>query len=245
MHVLRPVSLGIWITDAPVRIVGMRLSTNMTVLDLGEGRLMLHSPIAMTPALRAEVDALGTVAHLYAPSVYHHLWIAPWATAYPLARVHAPRALASKQPELRIDRAHDEAPDAELASVFDEHHIDGMMLEETVLVHRPNGSLVVADLVHNIGRPTDLWTVVYSRLMGFYDRVALSRVLRLAAFSDRRAARRSLDAILDHSFERLLVGHGAPVARNAHESLAGAYEWLPASRGALPAPRGLASAPCG
>jgi len=46
--------------------------------------------------------------------------------------------------------------------------------------------------------------------MGFYDRVALSRMIRWAAFSDRAAARRSLDELLTRPFDRLIVGHGAP-----------------------------------
>jgi glyoxylase-like metal-dependent hydrolase (beta-lactamase superfamily II) len=62
--------------------------------------------------------------------------------------------------------------------------------------------------------------------MGFYDRVALSRFIRWTAFSDREAARRSLEQVLSLSFDRLVVGHGAPVTRGARESLAAAYNWL-------------------
>jgi hypothetical protein len=63
--------------------------------------------------------------------------------------------------------------------------------------------------------------------MGFYDRVAVSRMIRWAAFSDRAAARRSLDELLALPFDRLIVGHGAPLAACAREALAAAYAWLP------------------
>jgi hypothetical protein len=220
---------GVWIASTPVRIVGMKLASNMTVLRLSHGELLLHSPVPMTPELRVAVEALGRVAHLYAPNTFHHLWMGEWASAFPDARVHAPSALKKKRPDLRIDRAHDLAREPAFEGVLRELHIDGFRLEETVLSYEPARALVVADLVHQIGRPDDLWTVLYSRAMGFYDRVALSRVLRWTAFSDRKAARKSLDALLDHPFESVLVGHGAPVLGGAREALAAAYAWLPAA----------------
>jgi hypothetical protein len=66
--------------------------------------------------------------------------------------------------------------------------------------------------------------------MGFYDRIALSRMSRWAAFPDRRAARRSLDEVLSLPFERLVVGHGAPLASGGREALEAAYTWLPTRR---------------
>jgi hypothetical protein len=62
--------------------------------------------------------------------------------------------------------------------------------------------------------------------MGFYDQLALSRMLRWTAFSDRAAARRSLDQILGQSFDRIVVGHGSPVASGGREALAAAFGWL-------------------
>ena len=166
------------------------------------------------------------MAHVYAPSLYHDRWAVEWADAFPAARVHAPARLAKKRRDLRVDRVHGDGPEPAFAGVIDELHIDGCRLDETVLFHRPARTLVVADLVHNIGRPEGAWTRLYTRAMGFYDRVALSRMLRWAAFSDRAAARKSVDAVLALPFERLVVGHGAPLAAGAREALAAAYAWL-------------------
>jgi hypothetical protein len=224
--VLTPFAEGVWVESAPVRILGMPLMVTMTILRLGDGSLLVHSPIAMTPERRAAIEALGPVVHLYAPNLYHHFWIGEWAAAFPSARVHAPAGLAKKRPDLRIDRAHTAIPEPALAGVVDELHIDGFRLEESVLVYRPSRTLVVADLVHNIGRPQHRWTEIYTRTMGFYDRVALSRMIRWAAFNDRAAARRSVEQLLAHPFDRLVVGHGMPLAADGGEALAGAYTWL-------------------
>ena len=216
---------GVWVDSSPVSILGMRLSSNMTVLRLGDGGLLLYSPIALTLERRAAVEALGLVSHLYAPNLFHHLRVGEWSAAFPAAQVHGPPGLAKKRPDLRIDRVHGATP--ALAEAVEELPIDGFRLEERALLHRPSGTLVVADLVHNIGRPEQRWAQIYTRAMGFYDRVALSRAIRWTGFTDRAAARRSVDALLGRPFERLVVGHGAPISTGAREVLAAACAFLP------------------
>jgi hypothetical protein len=224
---LTPIAEGVWFEQAPVSFLGLQLASTMTVLRLGDGGLLLHAPVALTPERRAAVEALGPVTHLYAPNTFHHLRIGDWAAAFPAARVHAPAALAKKRPDLRIDRPHGAAPEPAFAGVVEELPVDGFRLQETALYHQPSRTLVVADLVHNVGRPTHGWTRTYTRAMGFYDRVAVSRVIRWTAFSNRGAARRSLDRLLALPFERIVVGHGAPLVGGARDALTAAYSWLP------------------
>ena len=219
---------GVWLDTQPVRIVGMELTVTMTVLRLPDGSLLLYSPIRMTEERRDAVAALGTVAHLYAPNLFHHVHVGEWASTFPSARVHAPVGLSKKRPDLRIDRLHGAAPpEPAFAGVVDEETIQGCRLHETVLVHRPARTLIVADLVHNVGRPPAAWARFYTKAMGFYDRVALSRVIRWTAFSDRLAARQSIDRMLELPFDRLIVGHGTPVPANAKAVLSDALAWLP------------------
>lgn len=66
-------------------------------------------------------------------------------------------------------------------------------------------------------------------MMGFHDRVALSRMLRWTVFSDRAAARRSIDDVVAWPFERLVFGHGTPLHEGAREALASAYAWMQGS----------------
>jgi hypothetical protein len=218
---------GVFVDTAPVSFLGMQLTATMAVLRFSDGGLLLYSPLALTPQRRAAVEALGRVAHLYAPNLLHDSWIGEWAAAFPAARLHAPAGLAKKRPELRIDRTHAEQAEPAFAGVVDEIPIEGFRLKESVLVYRPARTLVVADLLHNIGRPSHPWTKIYARTMGFYDRVALSRMIRWTAFPDRAATRRSLDQLLAQPFERLVVGHGAPLASGGREALVATYGFLP------------------
>lgn len=246
MDELRQVAPGLWLASDPVRIVGMRLAANMVVVELGPRKLLLFSPVAYTPARAQAVDALGEVAHIVAPNTFHHLSAGDWCTAYPSAVLHASRGLAPKRRDLHIDRFFDEPAPPDFAGFLEEIPIEGFALEEAVFVHRASGTLLVADLVHNIGRPEHGWTRLYSTMMGFFDQVALSRVIRWTAFHDRQAARRSLDQVLAHDFDRLVVGHGEPLETGGREAIERAYEWLDGRRAFLPAARGPStSGACG
>jgi hypothetical protein len=224
---LTPLFEGVFRASDPVSVVGTALCRSMTVVRLPDGSVLVHSPVNLTPERRAAVEALGPVRHLYAPNLFHHLNIGDWAAAFPSARVHAPRGLQKKRPDLRIDRVIGETPEPEFEGVVDEIPISGFRLNETALFHGPSSTLLVADLVHNVGRPAGTWTKLYTSAMGFYDRVALSRAIRWTAFSDRDAARRSVDRLLTLPFERLAVGHGTPLGQGSKQALSEAFSWLP------------------
>ena len=81
--------------------------------------------------------------------------------------------------------------------------------------------------MHNIGRPAHRWTRFYAGLTGFYGRIAMSRVIRWTAFSNRSRARASLDEVLAQPFDGLIIGHGSHLQTGGREALAAAYTWLP------------------
>src|SRR5690242_14804067 len=58
----------LWIAEMPAAKFGFEFGARMTVVRLPGGGLFLHSPIALTPELRRELDALGPVRCVIAPS---------------------------------------------------------------------------------------------------------------------------------------------------------------------------------
>ncbi len=216
---------GVWLASAPVQFLGLRMTSSMTVLRLGDGSLLVHSPIAPNDELLAAVTRLGPVKHLYAPNLFHHLHLGAWSDAFPAARVHAPAGLSKKRPDLRLDRAIESGADPALAEGVEELRIEGFRLEESVLFHRASRTLVLTDLVHNIGRAEHAWTKLYTSAMGFHDRVALSRMLRWTSVSNRAAMRASVEQMLALPFDSVIVGHGAPL-KDARRSLSEACAWI-------------------
>ena len=112
----------------------------MTILRLGDGSLLLHSPVELDDGQAAAVDRLGTVRHLVSPNLLHHLYLEQATLRWPDARVWATPGLAEKAPDLRIDEV--------LATGSPWPGIDALeisgwpRLQEFALFHRPSGTLL-------------------------------------------------------------------------------------------------------
>jgi hypothetical protein len=208
-----PFADGVWFDSAPVSFLGLRVSANMTVLRLSDGGLLLYSPIPLTPERRAAVDALGPVKHVYSPNLWHHLRVGDWKAAYPAATLHAPKGLPKKRPDLKIDRLHDDAP---IDPAVQELPLKGFM-QERCMLHKPSRTLVVADVIANLGASDHWWTRAYMKTMGFYDRVGVSRIVK-ASFEAT-----NVRTLLDHDWDALVVGHGTPLKTGGREALARVY----------------------
>jgi len=50
---------GLFVHDGTKRFFGFRIQRCMTVIRLGDGRLLVHSPNALDAELKTELDRLG------------------------------------------------------------------------------------------------------------------------------------------------------------------------------------------
>jgi hypothetical protein len=197
----------------------------MTVIELSGGGLLLHSPVRATPDVRARVESLGEVRHIVCPNLYHHMHAGAWAEAHPEALLHAPPALRSKRPDLRIgapleDRAH---PQWELDLI--PIHIDGCMLDETVLFHTSSRTLVSSDLTENFSRCEHWPTRTYLKAAGVYQKIGWSRPLRLL-YRDHARARRSVERLLELDAVRIIIAHGDVIEGDVRQALEQTFQFL-------------------
>lgn len=215
----------LWIARQPLAFYGFRMTTCMTVCRLGNGSLWVHSPIAPTPELLADLAALGKVSHIVAPNRMHHLYAQDFLAASPGATLYVAPGLADKNP---VFARHPPIPQqaAPWAADIDAAFIAGNSeLNETVFFHRPSRSLILTDLAVRIGPWDAFATRCYARLNGCYDRFGLSFVLK-RFFRDREAARASLQAVFAWDFERIVPAHGPVISGNARSSMESAFAWL-------------------
>ncbi len=70
---MQQIDSDLWVSDAPLRFVGLEVGARMTVVRLPDDQLLLHSPVAPTPDLVRDVKELGQVTYLVAPNRFHHL----------------------------------------------------------------------------------------------------------------------------------------------------------------------------
>ena len=197
----------------------------MTILKLGDGSLVVHSPIALDESQKREIEALGPVGHIVAPSLFHHLYAGDAARAFPEAKVHGPAGLRKKRPDLHLDALLDGQSEPAWRDDLEALAIQGTLLDETVFWHKPSGTLVSADLIENFETTDDWWTRLYLQIGGIHGKVGLSRMLRLA-FRDRKRARRDIDQLLSWDFDRIILAHGNPIDSNGVDALRETYAWL-------------------
>ena len=198
----------------------------MTVVRLAGDQLLLHSPIARTPALAEAVARLGTPAVLIAPNRFHHLFAKAWQAAHPAAPLYVAPGLDRRRPDLAVAGVLGERPAPAWAGALDQVHLEGFpMLNEVVFFHSASRSLIASDLVFNVGPSSPPLTRLAFRAMGAYGRPATTPMERLM-IRDRAAFRRSLERILAWPIEQLVPAHGAIVRTGGHAALAEAYAWL-------------------
>lgn len=235
LGVLKPLGRDIWMVDGPV--VRMRylagslpFTTRMTVARLPSGRLWLHSPIALSPGLLAEVRALGRVAALVAPNRLHWRHLADWQAACPDAETWGAPGLAAtaRQRGFRIDHELGETPPPAWGGAVAQVLVSSLFMTEAVFLHRPSSTLILTDLIENFerGRVHGGFLRFLMQLGGVVDpRGGTPRDLRLTFLGRRRGVREAVETMLAWRPERVVLAHGRPYLRNGTAELRRALAW--------------------
>jgi hypothetical protein len=226
---LLPWGENLWLAEGPVvRFFGFRYPTRMAVIRLSDGGLFLWSPIALEPALKAKIDALGKVAHLVSPNKLHHLYLQQWKDAYPSAQLHAPPGLAKKRPDIRFDAAlGNDAPPA-WAQEIDQVLFSGSpMMTEIVFFHRKSRTALFCDLIEHFPRSWFTgWRGWIARLDGIVEPdFGAPREWRMT-FLDREQARKALAHILAWQPHQVVIAHGDCAPADGEAFIRRAFRWL-------------------
>ncbi len=215
----------IWHAQQRLRMGPIEVTTRMTVIRLADGSLWVHSPIEPTAALVTQLCALGDVHHVVAPNRSHHLFFLPFMRAFPDARGFIAPGLAEKLPALAAYPCLTTVPspnDGLLPSWF----IEGLpLLNETVWFHEPSGTLVLTDLLFCFGSRSGWLAPTLAKTLGVYERVAMSRTMKLAV-RDRQAMARSVAPLLELPVQRIILAHDQVIDAAARDHLRNAFAWL-------------------
>jgi hypothetical protein len=226
---LIPLGTKIWIAEGPVvSFFGFPYPTRMAVIRLVSRDLFIWSPIALTPALRTQVEALGPVKHLVSPNKLHHLSLRAWHAAFPEARLYAPPGLVKKCGDIPFDGELGNAPEPAWAGDIDQVLMAGSFaMTEIVFFHRASRTALFADLIENF-RPGWFtgWRGIVARLDGIVaPNAGAPREWRLT-FRNRKAARGSLHRMLAWHAEQVVVAHGEIVREHGAGFIRDSFRWL-------------------
>lgn len=199
----------------------IRVPVRMTVIRLGSGTLVLHSPVHISAELRAELDALGPVGFIVVPEA-HGRFAEQASQTFPSARLLAAPRPPSKRRSLPFAGSLADQPPAQWAGHVESQLVLGFPLHEVVLFHRPSRSLVLTDLCSNIQRSSFRIARLFFRANGMWRRFGPSRILRRVV-TDRSAFRQSLERVLRWDFERIVPGHGDVLEHGGPAALRAAW----------------------
>jgi uncharacterized protein DUF4336 len=226
---LIPLGDSFWIADGPtVSFFGFPYPTRMAIIRLANGDLFVWSPIALTPELKAQVEAFGPVKHLVSPNKLHHLSLSDWRVAFPESRLYAPPGLARRRRDIAFDAELGNAPEPAWAEDIDQVTLAGSFaMTEIVFFHRLSRTALFADLIENF-RPDWFrgWRGVLARLDGIVmPNAGAPREWRLS-FTDRKAAQAALRQVLAWNAEQVVMAHGEIVRAQGTAFIRNSFQWL-------------------
>ena len=224
---LESIAKDVWAAPMPHTLGGLHMGTRMTVVRLSDGSLFVHSPITLDDDLKKEINSLGPVGHIVAPSLFHHLFVGDFTATYPEAKTHGALGLEKKRSDLIFDATLDEEAEPSWRDDLSALKVEGCALGETVFFHHPSRTLISSDLIQNFDTSDHWATRWYLKAAGIHRQVGLSRVIRVM-FRNKAEARRSINRVIEWNPERITLAHGTPILANAQESIRDAYEWLAA-----------------
>lgn len=220
---LTAIAPDIWHLPHNFTAIGLPVSSRMTVVRLKTGGLWLHSPVPLSVGDRADLEALGQVAYIVAPSKTHHLFAAECSAAFPKAIHFGAPGLSIKRPDLAGMTELAPVAGPEWRDDLDQIFFDGIPFgNETVWFHNASRTLIVTDLCQWWQGDLPLAAKAYACFVGVRRQLAVPRNIRWLV-KDRGAAQASAQKILQWPIERVVMAHNSIVEDNAYLAVKEAF----------------------
>lgn len=183
----------------------------MVLARLGDGRIVVHSAIALDEPSMAKIDAWGDVAAILIPNRFHRADARIWQERYPKAKVYAPSgavAAASKATPV-----HGTYADVPRDDTFAARDLAGIGAREGVLLVRSldGTSAVFCDTLLNLPKTSGLMGMMLHPT----GTLSVPRPTSMLFAKDKKALRADLESIADAGVARVVPGHGAVVSEGA------------------------------
>jgi hypothetical protein len=208
----RQLSDDVAMMSFPWRTLGIDFRRNVTILRLSDGRVVIHSTAPFTAEDVAAIGRFGEPAWLIEATLMHDTFAKEGHAAFRDLPYLAPDGFR-KISGISTESLH--PPPLDWKGEIDVFRIDGMRMNERALFHRQSRTLVVADLFFSLPAETRGWPGFFARhFMRLPDLFGISAFFRLM-ISDRPAFERSVNALMELDFEKVIVAHWKPLETGA------------------------------
>ena len=215
----------IHIDEMPLRFLGMQLGTRMTVIQMKNNSLFLHSPTKLTPVLKKQLDELGKVSIIVCPNKLHHLYINSYVEKYPKAKLYAAPGLEKKRKDIQFIGTIEDKPDQEWSEEIDQMVFRGcFFMEEVFFFHKSTKTLLVTDFIQSMHEHHNFIERFVGRIGGVYNNPSPPRDLRLMFYLDKKNTRTSIQRVNQWDFDKIIIAHGKLITKNAKEIFNSAFK---------------------
>ena len=155
---LTPITTGLWAAERPFIWKGIDVGGKSVIARMGDGTLLVHSPVEWNPELNDCIDVLGGgVGHIISPNYEHLKYALQWARRYPDANLYACPGLPTRMPEIPWTHELGHTTPSSLAETIDSVFFDCELnpftskpfFNEVSFFHKPSRTLFMADMFWN------------------------------------------------------------------------------------------------
>jgi hypothetical protein len=236
-----------------LRFGHVKIGGRGTLIQLSSGNLAIFSPVALTDEVRSTVSSKGsgTLKYIIAPDIEHHIFVSPWAKAYPEAEIIGVEGLPEKREGDEATRGvkfthvysqgnkRDLRVSEEFERDFDAEFVHSHSNKELALLHKPSKTLIQADLMFNlpateqfskagVSATSGIFTKLFGSIMNIRgDATWQKRAIWYGVASkDRKGFAESARRIGAWDFERIIPCHGDVIETGGREKWNGLMSWF-------------------
>ncbi len=214
-HRLKAYGKNIWAVRSSLAMGPMDISTQMSVVRLPDGSIVLISPIAMDNSLQEQINALGRVTYIISPNNFHHLFANQAQATFPNAQFICPDALVKRVKSLpsHLD-LHTLNPDVWQGQIETLRISPSHMADEVVFYHGESKTLIVTDLLQHMSGNMTFFSRLFARMAGIHHKLRVSRLFKLMV-KNKQEFREAFSSIQTWDYENVLLPHNSNVLTNA------------------------------
>lgn len=209
---LEQLAPNLWILEGTLPH-GIPLPRNMVIFRTQEGKLWVHSPVAVDDKTKKEIDALGEVAWIVVPNDMHRLDAPTWKESYQQARVICPKAARKKvAKKVSVDGISEEEF---IKGEIKAYPMVGATRDElSYEVELEEGrALVVNDLLVNVEKLPGILGKVF-KLMGRIGRFRVPTPQTFLFLHQKKLFKAWLEKMAKRNYSIVTVSHGKPITKD-------------------------------
>jgi hypothetical protein len=203
---IEELSENLWRVEGDLPHFSMRRV--MTVVRLSDGRLVIHSAIALDEASMKRLEGWGTPAFLLIPHQRHRLDAPRYKQRYPALRVLVPPAIMAKaRAVVSVNGTYEDMPSDPALSLELLAGTGGG--EGTLIVHSADGvTVVLNEVVFDLEPPKSVVARAAVRLVGFGPGARVTPVVKLELVKNKAELKAHLERLAAiPKLVRLIVSH--------------------------------------